>query len=114
MFGLSTFSWVGRLLFSVLSASLVAAQSTAPVGNPPAPATPSLARSATSDAATNSAALDKLVDSAIQKERSLATLMRNFKPIIETYIQEEKSDPGVGTSPKSDSYFLSRLDLTGK
>ncbi len=35
-------------------------------------------------------------------------LMRNFKPIVETYIQE---DPGK--SPKGDDYFLSRLDLTG-
>lgn len=122
MFGLGTFSWVGRLLFPVLAASFVAAQSTAPAGNPPALATPASAASATpalaklamSDAAKNSAALDKLVDSAIQKERSLATLMRNFKPIVETYIQEEKSDAGVASSPKSDSYFLSRLDLSGK
>jgi len=75
MFGLGTFSWVGRLLFPVLAASFVAAQSTAPAGNPPALATPASAASATpalaklamSDAAKNSAALDKLVDSVIQK-----------------------------------------------
>lgn len=40
-------------------------------------------------------------------------LLRNFKPIVETYIQEEKTDSGLGTSPKGDYYFLSRLDLTG-
>ena len=43
----------------------------------------------------------------------MVDLMRNFKPIVETYIQEEKPDSDLGTSPKSDDYFLSRLDLTG-
>jgi len=38
----------------------------------------------------------------------LVVLMRNFKPIIETYIQED-----AGKSPKGDEYFLSRLALTG-
>ena len=37
--------------------------------------------------------------------------MRNFKPIVETYIQEEVIPAEV--SPKGDDYFLSRLDLTG-
>jgi hypothetical protein len=109
MFRLSTFSWIGRLLFPVFAASLIAAQNTAPAGNPPA-----LAKSPNSAATQNTAAFNKLVDSAIQQERTLAMLMRNFKPIVETYIQEEKSDPEVGASPRSDSYFLSRLDLTGK
>ncbi len=41
-------------------------------------------------------------------------LVRNFRPIVETYVQEEKPDPTLTTSPKDDDYFLSRLDLTGK
>jgi len=60
-----------------------------------------------------SVAFDVLVDSAIRQERRLTDLMRNFKPIVETYIQEEKSDSGLRMSPKSDEYFLSRVDLTG-
>ncbi len=43
----------------------------------------------------------------------MIVLMRNFKPIVETYIQEEKPDSDLRTSPKGDDYFLSRLDLTG-
>ena len=39
--------------------------------------------------------------------------MRNFKPIVETYIQEQKTDPDVQTSPKDDLYFLSRVRLNG-
>jgi hypothetical protein len=56
---------------------------------------------------------DEFVDSAILQERRLTDLMRNFKPVVETYIQQEKHDSDVQTSPKNDDYFLSRLDLTG-
>ena len=43
----------------------------------------------------------------------MADLLRNFKPVVETYIQEEQPDPKLMTVPKGDEYFLSRLDLTG-
>src|SRR5215469_3425766 len=56
---------------------------------------------------------EQLVDSAIVQERRLADLMRYFKPIVETYIQEEKHDSDVQTSPKDDAYFLTRFDLAG-
>ena len=41
-------------------------------------------------------------------------LLRNFKPIVETYVQEQTPDPSLGSVPKNDDYFLSRLDVTGK
>src|SRR6516225_8850804 len=56
---------------------------------------------------------DEFVDAAIQQERRLTNAMRNFKPVVETYIQEQKHDSDVQTSPRNDGYFLSRLDLTG-
>ena len=56
---------------------------------------------------------EEFVDAAIQQERRLTEAMRNFKPVVETYIQEQKHDSDVQTSPKNDDYFLSRLDLTG-
>ena len=56
---------------------------------------------------------EEFVDSAIQQERRLTNAMRNFKPVVETYIQELKHDSDVQASPKNDDYFLSRLDLTG-
>ncbi len=41
--------------------------------------------------------------------------MRSFKPIIETYIQEEGSELRFqkGITPNGDDYFLSRLNLSG-
>ena len=56
---------------------------------------------------------DEFVDSAILQERRLTKLMRNFKPVVETYVQEEKHDADGQITPKDDHYFLSRLDLTG-
>ena len=52
------------------------------------------------------------MDTAIVQERRLTDLMRNFRPIVETYVQEQRRDPKMGMSPKGDDYFLSRLDLT--
>jgi len=68
----------------------------------------------TSKAASHKATtFEEFVDATIAQERRLAKLMRNFKPVIETYIQEEKTDPDDQTSPKADVYFLSRIRLAG-
>jgi len=56
---------------------------------------------------------EDLVDRSIAQERRLVDLMKNFRPIVETYLQQEKPDSELISSPKSDDYFLSRLDLTG-
>src|SRR5437879_3888077 len=108
MFALSTFSRLGRTLFQLFVVGLVAGQNATPAAQSPDPA-----QSPPFVPARNFVAFDVLVDSAIRQERRLIDLMRNFKPIVETYIQEEKPDSDLGTSPKSDDYFLSRLALTG-
>ncbi len=43
----------------------------------------------------------------------MTDLLRNFQPVVETYVQEQQPDSALGTSPKRDDYFLSRLDLAG-
>jgi hypothetical protein len=103
MFAPRTFSWLSRALFELFVVGLAAGQN--------APANP--VQSPPIVPAHNSVAPDVLIDSAIRQEHLLIALMRNFKPIVETYIQEEKSDSELGTSPRRDDYFLSRLDLTG-
>lgn len=105
MFAPRTSSWLGRTVFALFVVSGLPAQNATP-------ATPS----APTQSASNIVAPTLLIDSAIRQERRLVVLMRNFKPIIETYIQvEEKTDSELGaTSPKTDDYFLSRLDLTGE
>src|ERR1700730_15224597 len=108
MFVRRTFSRLGRTLFEGLVAGIVASQNPTLVARaqdlPPSPPSVSV---------PTAAAFERMIDSAIGQERRLAVLMRNFKPIVETYIQEEKPDSDLGTAPRGDDYFLSRLDLTG-
>lgn len=78
------------------AASISSAPSAMPGAQPPKSANP-----------------DQYVDSAIRQEQRLIALMRNFRPVIETYIQKEKTDPDATSSPDADEYFLGRLDLTG-
>jgi hypothetical protein len=61
--------------------------------SPAAPPPHAAAQTAPSASASQGIAFDDLVDSVIRQERRLTDLMRGFKPIIETYIQEEGSQP---------------------
>ncbi len=40
-------------------------------------------------------------------------IITNYSPIVETYIQVEKSDPLMGTLPKNDFYFLGQANFRG-
>ena len=66
------------------------------------------------DPASKGFTFEEFVDAAILQERRLAELLRNFHPVVETYVQEQKPDPALGSVPKNDDYFLSRLDMNGK
>jgi Peptidase family M48 len=110
MLALRTVSWASCAMFVFIVVGLVTGQDSSPTAAPPVAAqrTPS----ASDD---KSIVFDDFVDSAIRQERRLTDLMRGFKPIIETYIQEEGSEPRFqkGITPNGDDYFLGRLNLTG-
>jgi hypothetical protein len=108
MFALRTFFGLGRTLFGVFVFASAVGQNAKPTVQAPRPA-----QAPPTVLTRNSVTFDDLVDSTIQQERRLTDLMRNLRPIVETYVQEEKPDSHLVTSPKSDDYFLSRLDLTG-
>ena len=108
MFVLRPISWLSRALFEVFAVGLVAGQNAIPAAQPLSPA-----QSSPSVSTRKAIVFDDFVDSAILQEHRMIDLLRNFKPIIETYIQEEQPDPALVTSPKDDDYFLSRLDLSG-
>jgi hypothetical protein len=80
-----------------------------------APPPPDVAQTAPLASTSKRLVFDDFIDSAIRQERLLTDLMRRFKPIIETYVQEEGSAPRFqkGITPNGDDYFLSRLNLTG-
>jgi len=55
--------------------------------------------------------MDQVVDRAIQREHALMSFLKARTPLVETYLQNLKPDPDLGTVPKEDHYFLGRIDL---
>jgi hypothetical protein len=106
MYARRTLSGLAQALFGILLVGTLAAQNTTPAAQIPD-------KVQAQAPARKGVTFDEFVDSAIRQEGRLTVLMRNFKPVVETYIQEQKHDSDVQTSPKDDAYFLSRLDLTG-
>ncbi len=56
----------------------------------------------------------ELAERIFKQERAQMETIENSAPIVETYIQEEKSDALMGTIPKKDLYFLGQADFRGK
>jgi Peptidase family M48 len=103
---LRTFSWLGPMIFALAAIELMAVQN--------APQT----QSPTSDHPPTAAphkvvSLDSLVDATIQQEHRVTDLLHYFKPVVETYIQEDHPNSENRLTPKADDYLLRRLDLTG-
>jgi hypothetical protein len=55
--------------------------------------------------------MDQVVDRAIARERALIDMLKTRTPLIETYLQDRKFDPELGSVPTQDHYFFGRLDL---
>jgi hypothetical protein len=81
--------------------SLLAASSSDLTAVPPKVATPQ----------STSASFDEVVDRVIAREHLLLGQMHDMRPIVETYLQNLKSDENGNTSPVNDQYFLGRLDM---
>jgi hypothetical protein len=56
--------------------------------------------------------LEEVIDVVIANENSLHQKLKTMHPLLETYIQEMKSDKELESIPKSDTYFLGALDLS--
>lgn len=62
--------------------------------------------------AQNSLTSDQIVDRAILQENNLLQILRGDHPMAETYIQDMGPDADFGSAPKSDHYFLGKLDFS--
>jgi hypothetical protein len=114
MFALRIFSWPGWAFFVFFVVGLVTAQDSPRAAQPSNAA--KNAQAAPLASSSKRIVLDDFVDSVVRQERRLTDFMRSYRPIIETYIQEEGSEFRFqrGIIPNGDDYFLSRLNLTGK
>jgi hypothetical protein len=56
--------------------------------------------------------LNDVIDHVVQREHLFMAQMRHMHPMIETYLQDLKSDSSGNATPIKDQYFLGRLDMT--
>ncbi|HTU34663.1 MAG TPA: hypothetical protein VMF66_12745 [Candidatus Acidoferrum sp.] len=55
--------------------------------------------------------VNQAIDRIIAREHEEDTIIRHYKPLIETYVQDMKPDPQLGAVPVHDHYFLGQADL---
>jgi hypothetical protein len=55
--------------------------------------------------------VNQAIDRIIAREHEEDAIIRHYKPLIETYIQDMKPNPQLGMVPVSDHYFLGQADL---
>ena len=85
--------WISAITFSLISAATI---QTLPLAS-----------------AQNNApdSFDQVIDRAIFQENTLLKILRGEHPVVETYIQDLGADPDFGTAPKTDHYYLGKLDI---
>lgn len=54
---------------------------------------------------------NQTIDRIIANERALAETMRNYSPMVETYLQRMQPDTALGFVPGEDHYFLGRVQF---
>lgn len=56
--------------------------------------------------------MEEVVDRVVNNENKLYGNMKNYSPLVETYIQNLKPDKELGYIPGGDKYFLGRADFS--
>jgi len=64
------------------------------------------------DAVAAVTTVNQAVDRMIAREHDENATIRRYNPIIETYIQDMKPDPQMGSIPVKDHYFLGQANLS--
>jgi peptidase M48-like protein len=72
---------------------------------------PAVANTPAAPAPDQPRTIDQAVDRVISNEQRLYGQIRNYSPIVETYIQNLKADKDLGDVPAGDKYFLGRADF---
>lgn len=58
------------------------------------------------------ATFNDVLDRVVQREHFFLAQMRHLHPMVETYLQDLKTDKSEATFPVGDRYFLGRLDMS--
>jgi hypothetical protein len=100
---------LARFSFAAFCLLPLCAQTGAAAQNPTANPVPPAAASAPRQAAPRS--MDEIIERIFKKEPEVDETISSYTPIIETYIQEQKSNALMGTLPDTDVYFLGQADF---
>jgi hypothetical protein len=73
---------------------------------------PVLAKTPPAPAADQPRTMDQVLDRVIANEDRLYSQIRNYQPLVETYIQNLRPDKDLGEVPAGDKYFLGRANFT--
>jgi hypothetical protein len=73
---------------------------------------PALGQASEEIPSRNTFSLDEVVDRVIEREHLFLAQMRHMHPMVETYLQDLKTDRWEDTHPVKDEYFLGRLDMS--
>jgi len=72
----------------------------------------SMAAAATPQPADQPRTMDQVIDRVITNENRLNGQIKQYSPLVETYIQNLKPDKDLGYAPAGDKYFLGRADFS--
>lgn len=67
---------------------------------------------ASTTAAPSRGSFDDALDRVVEREHFFLAQMRHMHPIVETYLQDLKTDKNENDYPVNDKYFLGRLDMS--
>ena len=63
-------------------------------------------------AAQQARTMSDVIDRVITNENRSIQQIRQYSPLVETYIQNQRADKDLGTVPAGDKYFLGRADFS--
>jgi hypothetical protein len=62
--------------------------------------------------AQTSLSASQVLDRIVSQEKEFMRSLKQYSPVVETYIQNLEAHPDLGTVPKNDKYFLGKLELS--
>ena len=102
---------VSFLLILVASLPALSQDSTSPAARPATSETTARQDSATLSAPPP-ASFNQVIERVIEKEHLFVAQMRHLRPMVETYLQDLKTDSSGNPQAIKDQYFLGRLDMS--
>jgi hypothetical protein len=103
--------WLSFVMISGFVAG-ASAQESAPAAEPESTIPATVTQLPAPSSAPAPGSFDQVVDRIVEREHFFVAQMKHAHPLVETYIQNMKSDKELGATPTNDHYFLGRLDMS--